>query len=89
MRENVEAKARRYLVEGRLVVAVVDGRRIVASCRGDGDVHRLGYDPARHEWRCTCPARGSCSHLVALRLVTRAPAERQDQRPVVSDRGHA
>ena len=70
-RENASVKGRRLLTEGRLIVERVDGDRIVASCRGDsGAVYALGYDPARQEWRCTCPARGYCSHLVALQLVT-------------------
>ena len=72
MRESVETKGRRYLVEGRLLVELVDGRRIVASCRG-GRRYSLGYDPTRNEWRCTCPARGRCAHLLALRLIVRAP----------------
>jgi hypothetical protein len=45
---------------------------IVAECRGDsGVVYFLGYDPDKKEWRCGCEARGdSCSHLLALKLVT-------------------
>lgn len=64
-------KARRLLIDGRLIVETVQGRLIVASCRGDsGQVYSLGHDPSRNEWRCTCAARGVCSHLKALRLVT-------------------
>jgi hypothetical protein len=33
-RESVDAKARRYLAEGRLVVLQVDGDSIAAECRG-------------------------------------------------------
>jgi uncharacterized Zn finger protein len=74
-RESAATKGRRYLTEGRLNIEHVGDGRIVASCRGDlGDVYRLGYDPAKQEWRCTCPARQRCSHLVALQLVTRRPA---------------
>lgn len=70
-RENVDDKGRRLLVEGRLVVERVQGELIVATCRGDsGEVYRLGFDPVRAEWRCTCPAKTRCSHLVALQLVT-------------------
>lgn len=72
MRENAETKGRRYLLEGRLLVTFVDPRRVRARCRGSGSVHRLGYD--RGAWYCSCPARGVCSHLVALQLVT-APEE--------------
>lgn len=77
-RETAQDKARRMLVEGRLIVREA-GRpdkkgRITAECRGDsGDVYLLGYDPKKNEWRCTCPGRGDCSHLKALQLVCVKP----------------
>jgi uncharacterized Zn finger protein len=68
------------LVEGRLVVEGVvlepnDERYpIVAGCRGDsGRVYRLGFDRHSFDWYCDCEARGVCSHLVALMLVTTQP----------------
>ena len=68
-RKSVEAKARRLLPEGRLIVERVDGDLVVASCRGDsGEVYTVGHDPGRG-WHCSCPARGTCSHLRALMLV--------------------
>lgn len=77
MRENVEDKGRRLLTEGRLTVERAGGRTaplIVAKARGDsGEVYDLGFDPGKRQWRCTCPAKGKCSHLVALQLVTLAP----------------
>lgn len=65
-------KARRLLIEARLTVDEVSPHgRIVATCRGDsGEVYRLGHDARKREWRCTCPARTTCSHLKALQLVT-------------------
>ncbi len=75
--ESAEEKGRRLLIEGRLEVKSAHGPGlrgyIVAECRGDsGETYHLGYDPRRAEWRCTCEARGDrCSHLVALRLVTK------------------
>lgn len=66
-RENAATKGRRYVVEGRLTVTLLHGRRIRATCRGGGAVYRLGHD--RAEWWCECPARGLCAHLVALQLV--------------------
>jgi hypothetical protein len=40
-----------------------------ATCRGDsGTVYNLGHNGKG--WGCTCPAKGRCSHLVALQLVT-------------------
>jgi hypothetical protein len=73
MRENADAKGRRYIVDGRLVVERVDYTHkrfpIVASCRGSGQTYRLGFD-LQDGWRCNCEARGHCAHLVALQLVT-------------------
>lgn len=69
MRENAEAKGRRYLTEGRLTLHRVDDNSAVATCRGDGQLYRCGLDPT-WEWWCNCPARTDrCAHLVALRLV--------------------
>jgi uncharacterized Zn finger protein len=77
MRESAAVKGRRLLAEGRLTVIVAgDPARpglIVAECKGDsGTVYALGYDFRSREWRCTCPALGRCSHLVALQLVVRS-----------------
>jgi hypothetical protein len=57
------------------VVTFVNGDRVNAHCRGDGQVYRCGHNPASG-WYCTCPARTDrCAHLEALRLVTiRRPA---------------
>lgn len=64
-------KAERLLIDGRLIVERVSDGWIVAHCRGDsGVVYALGYDPLKKEWRCQCPARVTCAHLKALRLVT-------------------
>lgn len=72
MRESAAVKARRYLVEGRLTISYVDGNTIAATCRGDGQLYRLGHDTGR--WYCSCPARTTeCSHLAALRLVVLIP----------------
>lgn len=68
-REDAATRGRRYLVEGRLTVTLVHGDVVEAQCRGSGEVHELGHKPGRGWW-CTCPARGRCSHLQALTLVT-------------------
>jgi uncharacterized Zn finger protein len=59
------------LTEGRLrVLRVENSGLIVAECRGDsGEIYRLSYDHLGR-WCCGCPAKGECSHLVALKLVT-------------------
>ena len=78
MRENAVMKARRYVSEGRLIVRQLDedGGTALADCRGDGQVYSLGFDD--RGWWCSCAARGHCSHLLALGLVSAlAPRERQ------------
>lgn len=74
-RENAEAKGRRYLAEGRVVVEAVDRHHIAASVRGSGEIHQTGY--VRGGWFCSCPALGRCSHLTALQLVCVAPPTRR------------
>ena len=75
-RESVEAKAQRYLISGRLNVSLAGPRRIEAFCRGDsGHCYRLGHE--NDTWWCSCPAKGRCCHLTALkRVVVRAGIER-------------
>ena len=76
MRENAQAKGRRLLAEGRLVVDAVLGDAITAHCRGDsGEVYDCGYE--RGGWYCHCPALTRCSHMIALQLVTVAPPLRR------------
>ena len=68
-REAAHDKGRRYLTEGRLLLVSVSDDEIAARCRGDGEVHRLGFNGA-DRWWCSCEARtDKCAHLVALRLV--------------------
>lgn len=72
-RETVDAKARRYLAEGRLVVVHVDARGARARCRGSGAVYDL--EVSGGEWSCSCPARVQrCAHLLALALVVNVPS---------------
>lgn len=72
-RENADAKARRYLVEGRVVIRQVGAGYVNADVRGDGAVWSVTY--RRGGWYCPCPARGRCCHLLAVGLVT-APTRR-------------
>ena len=66
-RGDARHKALRLLISGRLRVLRVEGRLVVAECKGDsGGVYKLGHDPRRNQWRCQCPARTDCSHLRAL-----------------------
>ena len=70
--ETVEAKARRYLTEGRLAVTYLVGDHVAAVVQGDHGSYDLGHDPRRPgQWWCSCPVRTDrCSHLAALMLVT-------------------
>jgi hypothetical protein len=74
-RESADQKARRYLAEGRLTVLEVGPAIVRATCRGNGQVYRLGW--WRGSWGCGCTAwrtfHRSCCHLVALRLVVTEP----------------
>jgi uncharacterized Zn finger protein len=75
VRENAEAKARRYLVEGRLEVQRVEHDLVVACCLGDeGDLYHVHWDDERRAWKCSCPAFGPrCAHVLALARVVRKP----------------
>ncbi len=75
--ESIEAKARRYLADGRLHIVRVDGATVRAICAGSAQ-YPLGRDPGRGSW-CRCPARGMCAHLRALQLVT-SPERKQAER---------
>jgi uncharacterized Zn finger protein len=75
MRENSEAKGRRYLSEGRLTVGLISNGRILATCRGgEGNDYVLGFN--ERGWHCDCPALGMCAHLHALWLITRRPKQK-------------
>ena len=74
-RENAEAKAKRYLGEGRIVLIRVSDERVLARVRGDGRVWLVMFEGG--VWSCPCPARtDQCSHLRAVRLVTAVGVER-------------
>jgi len=67
-REGAEAKAKRYLVEGRIVLERANPGGCVATVRGEG--HRYRVEHHRGLWSCSCPARGErCAHLLAVKSV--------------------
>ena len=66
-RESVDAKARRYLAEGRVTVEYADAETVHATARGSDAVYLAGFSGG--VWACDCPARGRCAHLVAVGLV--------------------
>jgi hypothetical protein len=64
---NVQAKAERLLCDGRVIVSCeVDG--ITATVSGDHATYRLLLTESG--WRCPCPARGLCAHLIAKERTT-------------------
>lgn len=68
--EEARHKARRYLLEGRVVVDEAGVGYVRATVRGEGALHLVRYlDGA---WTCDCPAPDAarCSHLHAVALVT-------------------
>jgi hypothetical protein len=69
--ENPQAKAQRYLCEGRVRVLFCDedGGVVTADVRGSGASYTTGRDDERG-WYCDCKARGECAHIVALKYVT-------------------
>lgn len=69
-RENVQTKARRLLVEGRVMLRYVGPNGVQAFVRGSATLHRVNY---RRDagWSCTCPSpnRAECSHVLAVQAV--------------------
>jgi hypothetical protein len=71
MRETIDAKARRLLVETRVRIIDCDEENgvIAAEVRGDCRLYSAGRDA--EGWFCSCAARtANCAHVRALRLVT-------------------
>lgn len=69
-RETKGSKARRLLAHGQVTVVAVDELLVKAFVEGDSGRYQVvcRWD----QWECTCPAFGPvCSHVEAVRLVTR------------------
>lgn len=73
-RENAATKAMRYLVEARVQLRVVTNRQVRAQVRGSGHLWDVAFDA--YGWRCDCPARGDCCHLLAVRSVVVVDGDR-------------
>ena len=67
-RESAKTKAKRYLIEGRVMILEVSRHRVVAKVRGSGHVWDCGF--MNQVWFCSCPNRSTCSHLIAVQSVT-------------------
>ena len=68
MTETIEAKADRLLTSRCVYLRIVMPAHAVASVRGDSGVH--GVDWTHGKWSCSCPARKTCSHVLAVQAVT-------------------
>jgi len=71
VRERIDAKGGRYLVEARVRVLHCDEDNgvIEAEVRGDSRLYSTGRDA--EGWYCSCAARvQDCSHVRALRPIS-------------------
>ena len=67
--ESTAAKARRYLIKGRVILTEVRPGRVTALVPGDGAIYAAGYSQAH--WASDRPARSqACARIRAVRLVT-------------------
>ncbi|MGI8520278.1 MAG: SWIM zinc finger family protein [Actinomycetota bacterium] len=65
-REGSQQKARRYLLEGRVMIRTVGPKGVRADVRGQGHTYNVSYEGGG-DWSCTCPARTPrCCHVVAV-----------------------
>lgn len=85
--EDVYAKARRLLSEGQVRVHRIDETAVVARVDGDTGSYRVVWD--RSGASCWCAARGRCSHIEAIRLVTDGPVRKENtmHEPLIEDDG--
>lgn len=86
-REPAAVKGGRLLVEGRVVLELVQADRVRATVFGDTGRYVVEWTPAG-DWSCTCPCRTpACSHLAAVRRVVDAdlPPEPAHPRPSSSE----
>ena len=63
----IRAKAERLLLSGKVVITCSEDG-ITATVTGDHDTYRLLLTESG--WRCPCPARGLCAHIVATEKTT-------------------
>ena len=80
-RETVDAKAIRYLHEGRLRIDHANAATadVAAICHGTNAIHQL-CDNQDDGWWCNCPARRTCGHLLARQRVAACPVSHPTHR---------
>ena len=65
MTETINEKAQRFITEGRITIRHEGETLIDADVRGDHDRYAVVVEIG-DEVRCTCPATGDCSHILAV-----------------------
>lgn len=70
-RENYRTKARRFLIEGRVLIHFVSPTGVVAATvRGESNLYKVTCTEQGY-WSCPCFAKGRCSHVEAVSLVVK------------------
>lgn len=69
--QEVQAKAGRYLLDGHVHVDYADQRSFVGLIHGSRSHPYLVMWAGG--WRCDCPARVECSHILACQAVWTPP----------------
>lgn len=68
-RENYRTKARRFLIEGRVLLnEVTRAGKVDAVVRGESGLYQVTCTEQGY-WSCPCYAKGRCSHVEAVSLV--------------------
>lgn len=62
--ETKRDKAHRMLTEGRITILGVNGDTGYALCRSDGVTYEITWKQG--VWRCSCLARTTCAHRLAV-----------------------
>jgi hypothetical protein len=68
MRENSAEKARKWIRQGAVAIVRVDRGYVLGAVRDPAGVRTVKM--VAGFWSCTCEARGPCSHVKAVQLVT-------------------
>ena len=66
--ERIVDKANRLLTGHRVFIRWSTPEVVAAVVRGDTGIYDVRLQGGR--WSCPCPARGTCSHMRAVMLVT-------------------
>lgn len=69
--EAQQAKAERYLAEGRIIAVFVNDHQAMFHCRGSDDSIYITRFVPNVGWICECPAhKTECVHVYAAKLIT-------------------